>query len=158
MGKYENLPQWSKDLTDKLTLKLQSLEEYEEQSLDATYYDFYHFLDGCQTVYSLSSYDMSTYANSELNFRKYVGAAGVVDRCLTDGIRKKELAKGDVPLIPILEYKLVPTGHIEWYDATLSADARRNRRYFRGDRGAAELERRRVAKREQQKNNKNKEV
>lgn len=139
MGEYKDYrPEWLKQLGEKIKLKMDSLEQYEEKSYEVELNDFYDFLDGCQSVWTVAYSDLQ-YGDDRLINRKFFSTAGLLDVSLSNGIKKRGLSPEEVPLIPMVEYKLVPTGNIEYYDATLTKNQRRNKRYWRGEAGSAKL-------------------
>lgn len=131
-----HIPEWKQQIFDKVITKLDSLEEYEEKSDFIDLCDFYKYIDGMQSVWGVAPID-EKYIQYKRKFRKLYGSAGMVDVVLTLGIKEQGIDPSTVPLIPIMEYKLVPTGNVEYYDATLTPNQRRGRRYNRSDKGKA---------------------
>lgn len=123
----ETRPKYQQEIEKKVRIKIDTEEEYVEKSEELDLFDFYNFMDGCQSVYAINPVDLR-YAYDKYKLPFY-GSFGLADRAITRGITKKNIDPNTVPLIAIMEYKLVPTGNIEYYDATLTRVQRKNRRY-----------------------------
>lgn len=148
----KQLPQWIQNIREKTVLKIDTEEEYIKKSTDSEYYDFCQFMDDCITVYGVNPID-TRYGDKRLLKRPYYGSAGVIDHLLTEGIERRGLDPNAVPLIPIMEYKLVPTGYIEYYDARLTPVQRKNRRYKRTANGQQHLQDQNIKRRKKNKEN-----
>lgn len=129
MSEYKDYrPDWIKELAEKLAIKIDSEEEYVEKSTDIDLYEFNRFLDQCESVWTVTPTDFR-YGDTKLQRKKFFSTAGLVDNCLAQGIKKKEIPAEDVPLIPIIEYKLVPTGNIIYFDINKTRTQRYKERY-----------------------------
>lgn len=108
---------------NELHYHLDTAEDYEEHSEIVDYGDFYRFMDSCQSVYATTS-DNEKYGSDKLKSRKLFPFVGAVERCLAVGIRLQEFDPALIPLIPIVEYKLVPTGNVVYFDPNLTDEER----------------------------------
>lgn len=140
-------------MQEKVRVKINTLEEYEallgeleilnELTPEERMYAFNQFLEKCSSVWVLAPSD-EKYASAKFSSYKMYGSPGLIDTQLTKGIEERGLRKEDVPLVPIIEYKLVPTGYVEYYRTDLSRNARALRRskrnLRRGERQKAEYE------------------
>lgn len=131
-------PKFKQDIEERLALKLDTLEGYEEKSFEVDMRDFYQFMQGCQSVWTFLPTD-EKYFSTGFQKVRFFTCPGKLDAIVTYNIKKQNMNIEDIPLIPFVEYKLVPTGNIEYYDATLTRDQRRNRRYWRGEAGRRKL-------------------
>lgn len=108
---------------NELHFHLDTEEEYEEHSEIVDYGNFYRFMDQCPSVYATTS-DNEKYGSDRLKSRKLFPYIAAVERCLAAGIRLQEFDPALVPLIPIVEYKLVPTGNVFYFDPMLTQEQR----------------------------------
>lgn len=120
-------PKYKQEIAEKVRIKIDTEEQYIEKSKEIDLFDFYNFMDGCQSVYIINPMDAKYVLNKHR--APFYGSFGLADTALSMGIYRNKIDRATVPLIPIMEYKLVPTGNIEYYDATLTNVQRRNRRY-----------------------------
>ena len=132
--------EWANKLGELTKFKLDTLEEYEEKSADisddADYYEFWKFMDTCSSVWMIDASAAPPLDSRQLPFAKMIfSTAGKADRTISKRAERRKISAEDIPIIPILEYKLVPTGFVEYYDATISPKSREKRRYLRGERG-----------------------
>lgn len=123
MGKNKEIQKFLDGHTNELHFHLDTEEEYEEHSAIVDYGNFYQFMDKCPSVYATTA-DNEKYGSDRLKSRKFFPYIGAVENCLVTGIRLQEFDPQLVPLIPIVEYKLVPTGNVIYFDSTLSEEER----------------------------------
>ena len=121
------IQRFSNGVINENELFMDSMEEYEEKSVMVDYADFYRFMDNCPSVYATSA-DNEKYGSDRLKARKFFARPAMVERCLEAGIRDQGFNRDIVPLIPIVEYKLVPTGYVEYFDPRLTPEERQEER------------------------------
>ena len=125
---YRNIkPGWQKELAERAILKIDTLEEFEETSEVVDYYDYIHFMDDCQTVWAVPEMYRRYFPS---NAPRYFAFAGEAESFINKVLRKNEINPDTVPLIPVMEYKLVPTGYVSYYDASLTPETRKMRRFY----------------------------
>lgn len=110
-------------------IKLDTLEEYEERSLypDEIVGFIYDIMDECPSVYGVPP-NFLRYCMKTFQIHPLAGSPGIVDHAIERGLKDQGANWDNIPMIPIMEYKLVPTGYINWFDPRLNTNQRRDRR------------------------------
>lgn len=111
--------------------KLDSLEEYEEKAAELDEYaaTYLMMLQDNSCVYTVTGRDLELYGDSWLDwFRVCPSVASVVQRLRYGITETHKLDPTTLPVIPIMEYKLVPTGNIYFYDPALPPEEERHKR------------------------------
>ena len=127
-------------LENCIKYKLDALEEYEEKSEMDLYIELNELMDDCVSMWGTDAMGMK-YLTPMVKILKYLPSAGLIDMYLDIEIKKKGYNREDIPLIPIIEYKLVPTGHVEYFDARLTRKQRETRRYHNNSAGRKTIKR-----------------
>lgn len=127
-------------LEKRIKYKLDTLEEYEEKSEMDLYIELNELMDDCVSMWGTDAMGMK-YLTPMVKILKYLPSAGLVDMYIDMEIKRKGYNREDIPLIPIIEYKLVPTGHVEYFDARLTRKQRETRRYHNNPAGRKTIKR-----------------
>lgn len=109
---------------------LDSLEEYEGNSEEIDEFGFTFLVSNpnYSEVYTVSKQDIEKYGDRLMDeFRVCPSVASVVAR-LRYGMTANEVNISQLPVIPIMEYKLVPTGNIYYFDPTIPIEEEKNLR------------------------------
>lgn len=131
----DNAPKWRQEIWEKELIKIIEEEKYEDLSRTPDEFAIWlwQLMEQCSSVYAIPP-AFFRYGSRKLETKRVFGTAGAIDKQIEKGIREKELDRELVPLIPIMEFKLVPTGNIEYFDPNLTSDQRKKRRYKRNKR------------------------
>lgn len=127
-------PPFKQKIAELVAIKLDSEEEYEKKAFEIDLMDFYKFLENCQSVWTFTPQD-EKYICPKWKKERFFGSAGLLDSVIEYSIKSKGLNIYELPLIAMVEYKLVPTGNIEYFDPLLTAKQRRDKRYYRNEAG-----------------------
>lgn len=100
---------------NELHMHLDTEEEYEAGTIAGEYGEFWRFMDDCPSVWAVSN-DSERYLSDSGKKRKLYPRRHQVIEEIEKGISRQEMDHELVPLIPIMEYKLVPTGNVVYYD------------------------------------------
>lgn len=100
---------------NELHTHLDTEEEYEADTIAGEYGEFWRFMDNCPSMWAVSN-DSERYLSDSGKRRKLYPRRHQVIEEIEKGISRQEIDHELVPLIPIMEYKLVPTGNIVYYD------------------------------------------
>lgn len=102
------------ELILRLSRYLDTLEEYENKVTFVDYANLYRFMDNCASMYGVSE-EFRNWTGQDIH-KMYLSSPLLVARRIVNLLRFQNINPDFVPLIPILEYKLVPTGNILYFD------------------------------------------
>ena len=108
-------------------IHLDTEEEYERHAIAADYGDFLDFMCDCPSVYAITS-DNEKYLSDRGKKRKLYPYRFQICDDIARSIDKGKLNPDIMPYIPIVEYKLVPTGNIWYYNPNSTTFGRQTER------------------------------
>lgn len=116
-------------MCQRVAIKIDELEEYEDKALypDEIVGFIYDIMDECASVWGVPP-NFMRYCSKKLKAQALMGTAGGIDHAIDVGIKEQGIDRDMVPMIPVVEYKLVPTGFINWYDPNLTKEQRKYQR------------------------------
>ena len=131
ISRHVERPDWLKKVEKKTVIHLDTLEDYKKKSaksneyfekcreLAEEYYDltgeFYNVTDDYRRVWGVQEVD-EQYIKRTGNFKKLFGTKAILCGQLRRGIITYGYNINEVPKIACMEYILVPTGNVEYFD------------------------------------------
>lgn len=111
--------------------KLDQLEEYENNVSELDEYAFAYLSNSPKysSVYTVSGRDLDLYSDSRMDEFRVIPSIASVIAHLRYGFKMREIDPTTLPVIPIMEYKLVPTGNIYYFDPALPPEEESKKRH-----------------------------
>lgn len=131
INRHVERPDWLKKVEKKTVIHLDTLEDYHKKSEESSeylekcrelaeeYYDltgeFYNITDNYRHVWGVQEVD-EQYIKRTGNFKKLFGTQAILSGQLKRGILDYGYNIDEIPKIACMEYILVPTGNVEYFD------------------------------------------